>query len=168
MPQTKTASIASTQWVVFTVGEEYFAVTATQVKEIVRYPPVTQVPDMPKFVKGIMNLRGKIIALMDLQDRFGLPGSAQDSKRRVIVTMFGDQLVGLIVHSVVGVVLIPAESIEPLPGTMPKIEAEYISGVGAVDGKLVILLNADRLLGDMEKSILAKLSAREEGSEKKD
>ena len=152
----------STQWVVFTVGEERFGVTATQVQEIVRYPEVTLVPDMPRFVKGVMNLRGKIIPLMDLQERFGLPGAVEDSSRRVVVAMFGEQFVGLVVHSVIGVVRIPAEAIEALPATLPKVESEYISGVGKISGKLVVLLNLDRMLGDMEKTILSKLVGREQ------
>jgi purine-binding chemotaxis protein CheW len=148
---------ANTQWVVFTVGNERFGVSATQIQEIVRYPEVTLVPDMPRFVKGVMNLRGKIIPLMDLQERFGLPGVVSDASRRAVIAVFGDQFVGLIVHSVVGVVRIPAEAIEALPATLPKIESEYISGVGKVGEKLIVLLNLDRMLGDMEKTILAKL-----------
>jgi len=156
MSDAKTAG-ASTQWVVFTVGEERFGVTATQVQEIVRYPEVTLVPDMPRFVRGVMNLRGKIIPLMDLQDRFGLPGEVSAASRRAVIAMFGDQFVGLVVHSVIGVVRIPADAIEALPATLPKVESEYISGVGKVGGKLVVLLNLDRMLGDMEKTILSKL-----------
>ena len=157
MSDAKSAEAANTQWVVFTVGNERFGVTATQIQEIVRYPEVTIVPDMPKFVKGVMNLRGKIIPLMDLQERFGLPGVVTDASRRAVITMFGDQFVGLVVHSVIGVVRIPAASIEALPATLPKIESEYISGVGKVGEKLIVLLNLDRMLGDMEKTILAKL-----------
>jgi purine-binding chemotaxis protein CheW len=157
MSEAKTAVGASTQWVVFTVGDERFGVTATQVQEIVRYPDVTIVPDMPRFVKGVMNLRGKIIPLMDLQERFGLTGVVSDASRRAVIAMFGDQFVGLVVHSVIGVVRIPTESIEALPATLPRVESEYISGVGKVAGKLVVLLNLDRMLGDMEKTILSKL-----------
>lgn len=163
MVDAKNAAGASTQWVVFIVGEEHFGVTATQVQEIVRYPEVTLVPDMPKFVKGVMNLRGKIIPLMDLQERFGLPVAAADAQRRVVVAMFGDQFVGLVVHSVVGVVRIPAESIEALPPTLPKVESEYISGVGKIGARLVVLLNLDRMLKDMEKTILSKLVGGAEG-----
>ena len=153
---------ASTQWVVFTVGSERFGVSATQIQEIVRYPDATLVPDMPKFVKGVMNLRGKIIPLMDLQERFGLSGSVEDAQRRVVVSMFGDQFVGLIVHSVIGVVRIPAKAIEALPATLPKVESEYIAGVGKVGDKLVVLLNLERMLGDMEKIILSRLAGRDE------
>lgn len=157
---------ASTQWVVFTVGEERFGVTATQVQEIVRYPDVTHVPDMPRFVRGVMNLRGKIIPLMDLQDRFGLTGEVSADRRRAVIAMFGDQFVGLVVHSVIGVVRIPADAIEALPATLPKVESEYISGVGKIGGKLVVLLNLDRMLGDMEKTILSKLVGGEAGPAK--
>ena len=167
MSDAKTAGPASTQWVVFTVGDERFGVSATQVQEIVRYPDVTLVPDMPRFVRGVMNLRGKIIPLMDLQDRFGLPGVVSDASRRAVIAMFGDQFVGLVVHSVVGVVRIPADAIEALPATLPKVESEYISGVGKIGGKLVVLLNLDRMLGDMEKTILSKLvGGAESGSAK--
>jgi purine-binding chemotaxis protein CheW len=154
----------STQWVIFTVGAERFGVAAVQVQEIVRLPDATMVPDMPKFVKGVMNLRGKIIPLMDVQERFGIGGkNADESKRRVVVATFGEQLVGLIVHSVIGVVRIPAESIDPLPATLPRVEAEYISGVAKVADTLVVLLALDRMLGDMERMILSQLTAQAEG-----
>ena len=155
-------TLGTTQWVVFTLGDERFGVTATQVQEIVRFPEATMVPDMPRFVKGVMNLRGKIIPLMDLQERFGLVAKAIDeAHRRVVVAMFGDQLVGLIVHSVIGVIRIPAEAIEPLPATLPKVESEYISGVGKLNDQLIVLLALDRMLGDMEKMILSQLSSAE-------
>jgi purine-binding chemotaxis protein CheW len=156
---------AATQWVVFTVGPERFGVSATQVQEIVRYPDATLVPDMPRFVKGVMNLRGKIIPLMDLQERFSVAGArVEEAQRRVVVAMFGDQLVGLVVHAVIGVVRIPAEAVEPLPPTLPKVESEYISGVAKVGDNLVVLLSLDRMLGDMEKMILSQLTVRTEGS----
>lgn len=160
----ETKGTPSTQWVVFTVGEERFGVTATQVQEIVRFPEATLVPDMPRFVKGVMNLRGKIIPLMDLQERFGLTAAPVDeAHRRVVVSMFQEQLVGLIVHSVIGVVRIPAEAIEPLPPTLPKIESEYILGVGKVQDSLVVLLGLERMLGDMERLILSQLTIKTEG-----
>jgi purine-binding chemotaxis protein CheW len=168
MSETKTAAAAaSTQWVVFTVGDERFGVNATQVQEIVRFPEATLVPDMPSFVKGVMNLRGKIIPLMDVQERFGITGVKVDVvHRRVVVAMFGDQLVGLVVHSVIGVMRIAKELIEPLPPTLPKVESEYIIGVGKVGDHLVVLLGLERMLGDMEKIILSQLTARAEGGAK--
>ena len=160
MSDAQAAGPGSLQWVVFSIAEERLGVPATRIQEIVRYPEVTMLPEMPKFVKGVMNLRGKIIPVMDLQERFALPAAASNAARRVMIAIFGEQLVGLGVHAVVGVVRIPPEAIEPLPGAMPKVESEYISGIGKVGGHLVVLLNLDRMLGDMEKAILTKLVGR--------
>ncbi|MBI4376481.1 MAG: purine-binding chemotaxis protein CheW [Elusimicrobia bacterium] len=149
---------AVSQWVIFNLGSEEFAVPAVQVQEIVRYPEVTHVPSMPRFVKGVINLRGKIVPIMDLKERFEIGGAAQAlGTRRIIVALMGEHSVGLIVDSVTEVVRLPPEAVEPVPSALPRIEAEYLSGVGKIQDRLVVLLNLERLLSDMEKKILTDL-----------
>lgn len=146
------------QWVLFHLAKEEFGVPAVCVQEIVRYPDVTHVPSMPKFVKGVINLRGKIVPIMDLRDRFEISGEAAPlTGRRIIVSLMGKDFVGLIVDSVSEVVGLAAQSISPVPAGLPKIDSEFLSGVGKLKDRLVVLLNLDKLLTDMEKKILSEL-----------
>jgi len=143
------------QWVIFKLGPEEYGVVATQIQEISMYSVITHVPSMPKFVKGVVNLRGRIVPILDLKERFEIVGGeGLASARRIVVALFGDQLIGLIVDAILGVVRIPPEAIEPVPPTLPKMDAEYLLGVGKLSERLIVLLNLDRMLDDMEKRML--------------
>jgi len=145
------------QWVIFTLGPEEYAVKATQVQEIARLSLFTHVPGMPSFIKGVINLRGKIVPILDLKSRFRIDGKTNESSSRIIISLVGDQLIGLVVDSVSGVVRIPASQIEPIPVTLPKVDAEYLVGVGKLNDRLVVLLNLDKMLTDFEKGLLREV-----------
>ncbi len=142
------------QWVLFRLGKEEYAVMATQVQEIVRSASITLIPNMPEFVKGICNLRGKIIPLLDLKERFAIEGETDQQQARIIVAHVETQMVGFTVDSVVGVIRMPPEVVEPVPENLPKIDVEYITGVAKLSGHLVLLLNMDKILKNVEKMIL--------------
>lgn len=142
------------QWVLFSLGEEEYAALATRVQEIVRGTIVTPIPNMPQFVKGICNLRGKIVPVLDLKERFGIKGTADPAKMRIIVAQLENQLVGFSVDSVTGVFYIPPSAIEDIPVSLPKVDVEYIYGVAKLSSRLVLLLNLDRMLTNMERLIL--------------
>ena len=143
------------QWVIFSLGREDYGVAATQVQEIARHAEITHVPGMPKFVKGVINLRGKIVPILDIKERFQITLAPDVAgSQRIIVAVLGEQLIGLIVDAVSGVIRIPNASIEPVPPTLPKMDAEYLLGVGKVGQKLVVLLNIERMLNDFEKRLL--------------
>jgi len=142
------------QWVLFSLGGEEYAVMATQVQEIVRGAGVTPIPNMPHFVKGICNLRGKIVPILDLKERFGIKAEVDAAKARIIVAHLETQLVGFSVDSVTGVLHIAPDAVENVPASLPKVDVEYIYGVAKLPNRLVLLLNLDRMLSNMEKLIL--------------
>ena len=142
------------QWVLFGLGEEEYAVSATQVQEIVRATVITVVPNMPPFVKGICNLRGKIVPIIDLKERFAIEGKTDAAKARIIVAHIETQMVGFTVDSVTGVLRIAPGIIEGVPANLPKVDVDYILGVAKLANRLILLLNLDKMLKNMEKLIL--------------
>lgn len=143
-----------TQVVSFGLGQELFGVDILKVQEINRMPEITKVPQAPEFVEGVINLRGKVIPVIDLRKRFGLPRREYDKETRIIVVEVADNTVGFVVDNVSAVLRIPEESIEPPPPIAAGVRAEYLSGVAKLDSRLLILLDLDNLLSNEEKAQL--------------
>lgn len=134
------------QVVGFRIGSETFGVRIGSVREIVRVPEITAVPNAPEAIEGVINLRGKIIPVMDLRKRFGSTSVQPDKKNRILVVELEKKLLGLIVHSASEVIKIPPSEIEP-PGTVfAEGESNYVTGVGKLNGRLIILLDIEKLL----------------------
>ncbi len=140
------------QLVTFSIGEEEFGVDILKVQEIIRTMEITKVPRAQDFVEGVINLRGKVIPIIDLRRRFGLDSKAHDKHTRLIVIEINNMIVGFVVDSVSEVLRIPASTVEPPPPVVAGMESEYISGVGKLQDRLLILLDLDKLLSneDME------------------
>ncbi|HEV2717184.1 MAG TPA: chemotaxis protein CheW [Terriglobales bacterium] len=139
------------QVVSFNIGEEEFGLDILRVQEIIRVQRLTRVPNSPEFVDGVINLRGKVIPVVDLRKRFGLEVLEQGTQTRIVVVEVKGTVLGFIVDSVSEVLRIPAETVEP-PPRLGKVEREYVMGVGKLDNRLLILLDVDRLLGDSEET----------------
>ncbi|HXY78117.1 MAG TPA: chemotaxis protein CheW [Candidatus Acidoferrales bacterium] len=137
------------QLVSFRLGGEEFGLDILRVQEIIRLQPLTRVPNSPDFIAGVMNLRGRIIPVVALRRRFGLEPVSADKQTRIVVVETKGAVLGFIVDAVSEVLRIPAETIEPPPG-VGKAEREYVSGVGKLDDRLLILLDVDRLMRDSE------------------
>jgi purine-binding chemotaxis protein CheW len=134
------------QVVGFRIGNETFGVRIASVREIVRVPEITAVPSAPETVEGVINLRGKIIPVMDLRKRFGHVDLQPNKKNRILVVELDNKLVGLIVNAASEVLKIPPSDIEP-PGTVfAEGESSYVTGVAKLKGRLIILLDVDKLL----------------------
>ena len=144
----------TSQIVVFGLSNEEYGIGIAQVQEIIRPVGITRIPGMPTFVEGVINLRGKIIPIIDLRDRFGLTKKEDDANTRVVVAEVSSQTVGLVVDSVSEVLRLANDAIDPLPPTITDIDAEYLKGVGKMDRRLIILLDLDKVLTDLEKSTL--------------
>jgi purine-binding chemotaxis protein CheW len=138
----------------FRVGAETFGVPITYVHEIVRVPEITSVPDSPEFVEGVINLRGKIVSVVDLRKRFGETQVDPSKKNRVIVVESDGKLVGLIVDTASEVLRIPNADIEPPPSILQNSESSYVTGVGKFQNRLIILVDLKRVLqrGELRKS----------------
>jgi purine-binding chemotaxis protein CheW len=134
------------QVVGFRIGEETFGVRIGSVREIVRVPEITAVPNAPDTIEGVINLRGKIIPVMDLRKRFGQTQTQPDKKNRILVVELDNKLVGLIVHSASEVLKIPPSEIESPSSVFADSESSYVTGVGKLKGRLIILLDISKLL----------------------
>lgn len=134
------------QLVTFSIGEEEFGVDILKVQEIIRTMEITKVPRAQDFVEGVINLRGKVIPIIDLRRRFGLDSKNHDKHTRIIVIEINNMIVGFVVDSVSEVLRIPASTVEPPPPVVAGLESEYISGVGKLQDRLLILLDLDKLL----------------------
>jgi len=143
------------QLVTFSIGEEEFGVDILKVQEIIRMMEITKVPRAPEFVEGVINLRGKVIPILDLRKRFGLVARSHDKHTRIIVIEINNMIVGFVVDSVSEVLRIPSSTVEPPPPVVSGLESEYISGVGKLEDRLLILLDLDRLLSNEEQETLA-------------
>lgn len=142
------------QLVTFSIGEEEFGVDILKVQEIIRMMEITKVPRAPDFVEGVINLRGKVIPIIDLRKRFGLSTRDHDKHTRIIVIEINKMIVGFVVDSVSEVLRIPSNTVEPPPPVVSGLESEYISGVGKLEDRLLILLDLDRLLSGEEREVL--------------
>lgn len=147
-------TFAASRFVVFTLAEEEFAVDVAQVQEIIEMQEVTRVPRAPEFVKGVLNLRGKILPVMDLRERLGLP-PASEAPQRIVVAQLGDQVVGMMVDSVVEVLPLPESSIEPPPALVADVSATYLQGLARLENRLLILLDLEGILDVQELQQLA-------------
>jgi purine-binding chemotaxis protein CheW len=145
------------QLISFAVGDEEYGLDILRVKEVIRIREITRLPRAPSFVRGIINLRGDVIPIIDLRDRFGLEQQQYTVMTRVIVVDVDDRLVGMVVDAVSQVVRIQADQIDPPPPIVGGLSVEYIKGVGKLDERLVILLNIDRILTVDEKVELGRI-----------
>jgi purine-binding chemotaxis protein CheW len=134
------------QVVGFRIGEETYGVRIGAVREIVRVPEITAVPSAPELIEGVINLRGKIIPVMDLRKRFGHTETQPDKKNRILVVELDNKLLGLIVNSASEVLKIPPSEIEPPGSVFADGESGYVTGVGKLKGRLIILLDITKLL----------------------
>ena len=146
------------QLVVFTLKQgdtvcEY-GVPITQVQEIIPMAKPTRLPQVPDFVEGIINLRGKIIPIIDLKKRFDMEATEITSDTRSVVVEVSGQTVGIIVDEVSEVLRLSKDNIEPPPAAIGGITAEYLTGVGKLEDRLLILLDVDKILTEQEKAEL--------------
>jgi purine-binding chemotaxis protein CheW len=145
------------QLVIFRLAKEEYGLPITKVQEINRLVPITKLPQTPSFMEGIINLRGRIIPIVDLRKRFGVAVKDYDDDNRIIIVEVNGQTVGIIVDAVAEVVRLPQANVEPPPPAFI-LDAEYIHGVGKMDDRLLILLDIDKILTSQEEISLKHFS----------
>ena len=143
------------QLVTFNIADEEFGVDILRVQEIIRLMQITPVPRAPACIEGVINLRGKVIPVIDMRKRFNLPAIERDSQTRIIVMEFDTKIVGFLVDAVSEVLRIPAGTVEPSPAVVAGVGSEYIVGVGKLDDRLLILLDLDSMLDGMNMGAVA-------------
>jgi purine-binding chemotaxis protein CheW len=130
----------------FRIGRETFGVPISLVHEIVRVPDITSVPDSPDCVEGVINLRGKIVSIVDLRKRFGEKEIQNNKKNRILVAEVENKMVGLIVDAASEVLKLPQSEIEAPPNVFEEGELNYVTGVGKLHNRLIILIDMSKIL----------------------
>ncbi len=147
------------KYLTFHLAGEDYGLDIVYVTEIIGIQRITEVPDMPEFVKGVINLRGKVIPVMDVRLRFNLPEREYDERTCIVVVDIDSTAVGLVVDQVNEVADIPEKDVEPPPRTTKGAASRYLKGMGKVDDEVRILLNVDKLFFEEELEILANAAA---------
>jgi purine-binding chemotaxis protein CheW len=147
------------QFVNFRLRDEEYGVDIGSVREITRVVDISHIPESPSFIKGVTNLRGQIIPVVDLAKQFGLaPQEKLPESARIVVTEVKGQTVGMIVDEVPEVIKIPEENIEPTPELIQtKIRKDYIKGVGKLENRLIVILDLEKVLAPHELEEVAKV-----------
>jgi purine-binding chemotaxis protein CheW len=145
------------QWVTFQLEEETYGINVMQVREVLRYSEIAPVPGAPDYVLGIINLRGNVVTVIDTRSRFGLMQGEVTDNTRIIVIESERQVIGILVDSVAEVVYLRTSEIDTTPSVGTDESAKFIQGVSNRDGKLLILVDLDKLLTDEEWNEMAHL-----------
>jgi purine-binding chemotaxis protein CheW len=143
------------QIVVCELADEHYGLDIAKVFEIIRHQPITPVPRSPSFVKGVINLRGRIIPVVDLRERFGMRQAAPTKETRIVVAESAATRVGLIVDSVSEVLMLPWESVEATPDVAAGADADYLRGIAKLGDRLVLLLELGGLFDIEDQRALA-------------
>jgi purine-binding chemotaxis protein CheW len=145
------------QVVSFALGSEEYGVDIAQVQEINRMVAITRVPQAQPFMEGVINLRGRLIPIIDLRTRFGMERTKSTKNSRIVVTEIGSKRLGMVVDSVAEVLRIPVEQIEDAPDLVAGVDTEYIRGVGKLGDRLIIMLDLARVISASETTELRLL-----------
>lgn len=138
------------QLVSFKIGSEEFGVDILRVQEIIRMVEITKVPQAPIYVEGVINLRGRVIPVIDLRKRLNLELAEMDKNTRIVVVDIGGNIMGMIVDSVSEVLRLPSNTIEPPPDLVSGIDSDHISGVAKLEDRLLIFLDLSRIVSSDE------------------
>jgi purine-binding chemotaxis protein CheW len=160
---TLTQGKGTLQLVSFSLAKEEFGIEITKVREIILLGAITRIPQMPAYIKGLINLRSTVIPIVDLRCRFGLPEGASNENTRIMVLNVQGKTIGIIVDAVSEVLRVSREQIAPPPSTVASLGSEYLTGLVRLEDRLLILLDLDRLFAVEE---LADLNAAVAGRKK--
>ena len=154
MRNVRQAAVPQVQLVTFKVGGEEFGLDVFSVHEILRWQGVTPVPRAPAFVEGVLDVRGAVVPVIDLRRRFEVPQYGHDDETRIVLVEFGGERLGLVVDAVTEVLRAPETAISAPPAYIKGLAAEFVRGIVRLEGRLVILLDLDRILSSEERIAL--------------
>jgi purine-binding chemotaxis protein CheW len=147
------------QFLTFQLGDELYGVDILRVQEIKGYTTVTKIPNTPPHIKGVLNLRGTIVPIVELRTKFGMPTIDYTMFTVIVVVVVKEKIMGLVVDSVSDVLNIDRKDIQPPPQFGAKVDVSFLNGIGKSADKLVALLDMDRLLSDGELQEMAAVAA---------
>lgn len=146
----------SRELITFLIGKEEFSVDIMSIREIRGWTPATLLPNAPSFVRGVINLRGAVLSIIDLAARLGFPPAVPTARHVIIVVQIGNQVAGLLVDAVTGILTVKPESILPTPDVASDLARSFIKGMMAIDSRMISLIGLDHVLpssgnGDLER-----------------
>lgn len=136
------------QLVIFHIRDEEFGIPIDEIQEIIKMGNITPIPDAPKFIKGIVNVRGDIVTTIDMKIKFSIPGKQDGNGRHIVIIKQNNNLYGLLVDEVTEVLRIDEKEIKPPPNLVQDIKHDYVKGVVVYDHRLLILLNLEKVLSE--------------------
>jgi purine-binding chemotaxis protein CheW len=147
----KTDGAASRELISFLIGTQEFCVDIMSVREIRGWTPATPLPHSPGYVRGVINLRGAVLSIVDLAARLGFPPTEPSARAVIIVAQVGHQVVGLLVDAVTGILTVTADTVQPTPDVASDMARSFVTGVLAVDGRMISLITLDHVLPATER-----------------
>ncbi len=148
------AAVAKTQaseLVAFRIGDQDFCVDIMSVREIRGWTPATPIPHAPRFVRGVINLRGTVLPIVDLAQRFGLPAVEPTARHVIIVTQIGKQMAGLLVDAVSDILSMDDNQVQPTPEVASSVAKNFIRGVLALDGRMINIITLENIMPARER-----------------
>ncbi|MBJ7310136.1 chemotaxis protein CheW [Rugamonas sp. CCM 8940] len=146
--------IAGHEYLAFTLGSEEYGIDILKVQEIRGYEAVTRIANAPAFIKGVINLRGIIIPVVDMRIKFNLGEPVYDQFTVVIILNIGGRIVGMVVDSVSDVTTLTPEQVKPAPEMGSAFSTDYLIGLGTIDERMLILVDIDRLMSSAEMGLI--------------
>jgi purine-binding chemotaxis protein CheW len=158
-PENSEHDIAGREFLAFTLGKEEYGIDILKVQEIRGYETVTRIANAPDFIKGVVNLRGIIVPIVDMRIKFRLGEPTYDQFTVVIILNIGGRVVGMVVDSVSDVITLNPEQIKPAPEMGTALNTDYLIGLGTIDQRMLILVDIDRLMSSAEMGLIEKIAA---------
>lgn len=153
------ADADNSEFLTFALGEEEYGVDILKVQEIRGYDAVTRLPDAPDYIKGVINLRGTIVPVIDMRLKFRLANADYTAVTVMIVLNVSDRIVGIVVDSVSDVIRLGGDQIRPVPELGATIDRQFLTGIGTLDERMLILLDIERLMTSTEMGLVAAEAA---------
>ena len=150
----ETSQSEEMQLVIFDLAGEAYGVVIQAVLEIIRMQEITTIPQAPYVVKGVINLRGKVIPVADLRKRFSMPAAEESKESRIVVVDIGGQAIGMTVDAVTEVTRIPAGTVEPPSSVITTSDSDYLMGIAKLESGMIILLDLTRVLAEVEPAVV--------------
>lgn len=157
--QTNQESGASSEFLAFSLGDEVYGIDILKVQEIRGYEPVTKIANTPEFIKGVINLRGVIVPIVDMRVKFHLAAVDYNQFTVVIILNVCGRVIGMVVDGVSDVIALPSEQIHPAPEFGSSLDTQYLRGMASMEGRMVILVDIERLMSASDMALVARAAA---------
>jgi purine-binding chemotaxis protein CheW len=160
MPPTGSAARANNEYLTFTLGREEYGVEILKVQEIRGYDAVTRIANAPDFIKGVANLRGTIVPIVDMRIKFNLGSVEYNQFTVVIILNVAGRVVGMVVDSVSDVIQLAADQIRPAPDFSSSFDTQYITGLGTIDERMLILMDIEKLMSSRDMALVEQATVQ--------